>query len=205
MTLFTPNPSDRRPSPWATASLLAHAAFLAAILFHHPISVSPMKLPGDDHGHRLTLTYVPGRAAPQASIATPLPPRPTPATISPIHTAKAAPLAATSTSPGSSNSTAAQGTDALGNGNVTVALATFFPRPAPNLSDLPAHTRGDVVVDIIIDATGKITDTKVAQSLGATVDQTVLATIQTWTFKPATRDGVPVASEQELLFHYERG
>jgi protein TonB len=37
------------------------------------------------------------------------------------------------------------------------------------------------------------------------VDESVLATVQTWTFKPATKDGKPVASEQQLLFHYERG
>jgi protein TonB len=41
--------------------------------------------------------------------------------------------------------------------------------------------------------------------MGAGIDQTILATIQTWTFKPATKDGVAVSSQQELLFHYERG
>ncbi len=41
--------------------------------------------------------------------------------------------------------------------------------------------------------------------MGAAIDSNVLATIQTWVFEPATRDGVAVASEQELLFHYERG
>jgi protein TonB len=36
------------------------------------------------------------------------------------------------------------------------------------------------------------------------VEQQVIATVQTWTFTPATRNGTPIASEQELLFHYER-
>jgi protein TonB len=33
----------------------------------------------------------------------------------------------------------------------------------------------------------------------------VIATIRQWTFNPANRDGHPIASEQELHFHYEKG
>ncbi len=31
-----------------------------------------------------------------------------------------------------------------------------------------------------------------------------MAIIQTWTFTPATKAGKAVASEQQLLFHFER-
>jgi len=75
----------------------------------------------------------------------------------------------------------------------------------PSLAGLPHGTRGDVIVEVTIDEQGKIVESQVAQSMGSTIDETVLATIQTWTFKPATKDGVPVPSQQELLFHYERG
>jgi protein TonB len=61
-----------------------------------------------------------------------------------------------------------------------------------------------VIIDVVIDEQGKIVKTEVAQSMGQGIDDTVLTAIQTWTFKPATKDGVPVPSEQELLFHYER-
>ena len=60
-----------------------------------------------------------------------------------------------------------------------------------------------MVIDVTIDDQGHIVDSHVDQSLGHGVDETVLATIQTWTFKPATKDGKPVPSEQQLLFHYE--
>ena len=43
-----------------------------------------------------------------------------------------------------------------------------------------------------------------AKGLGYGVDEAVMATVQQWTFHPATRNGQPVPSEQELLFHYER-
>lgn len=57
---------------------------------------------------------------------------------------------------------------------------------------------------MVIDEQGRIVKTQVALSMGQGIDDTVLAAIQTWTFKPATKDGIPVPSEQELLFHYER-
>jgi protein TonB len=61
-----------------------------------------------------------------------------------------------------------------------------------------------VVIDIVIDATGKIVQLSMAKGVGHGVDEAVIATVQHWTFHPATRNGQPVASEQELLFHYER-
>jgi protein TonB len=41
--------------------------------------------------------------------------------------------------------------------------------------------------------------------LDPSVDQAVIATVRQWLFTPATKDGVPVVSEQEFHFHYERG
>jgi protein TonB len=81
----------------------------------------------------------------------------------------------------------------------------IHPSPTPDLSKLPSGTRGDVVVDVVIDKTGRIAKSSLARGLGHGVDETVLAVIQQWTFQPAKRNGVPVDSEQELLFHYEHG
>ncbi len=41
--------------------------------------------------------------------------------------------------------------------------------------------------------------------LGYGVDETVIATVEQWVFHPALASGRPVASEQELHFHYEKG
>jgi protein TonB len=94
--------------------------------------------------------------------------------------------------------------DPSGEADVSVAMANFYPTPKPNLSVLPHGTRGDIVIDIVIDEDGKVVDTRVDQGLGHGVDEAVLAVIQTWTFTPATKAGKPVASEQQLLFHFER-
>ncbi len=43
------------------------------------------------------------------------------------------------------------------------------------------------------------------KGLGSPVDEYVIATVQQWKYTPAKKNGVPVVSEQELHFHYERG
>jgi len=188
------------------ASALLHVAVLAIVLHVGRIEVEPARFPGTEHGSRISLTYSPGGAPAQSAMAAvkPVAAKLTQQvkSVRDTHTHVAA---ATTTAPPSPNPSAAQGGDARGSGNVTVALATFFPRPMPSLAGLPHGTRGDVIVEVTIDEQGKIVESQVAQSMGSTIDETVLATIQTWTFKPATKDGVPVPSQQELLFHYERG
>jgi periplasmic protein TonB len=189
---------------WIVASLLVHLAVLGVLLYTRPPQLMPVEMPGDHTGHLVSLTYEPGNSAPPSTLqakarppAKPLPsyavaaPNPTPATPS-------APSASTSTA-------AATGADALGDGDTTLALVVSHPPPHPDLAQLPAGTRGDVIVDVVIDKTGRIAKFTMTHGLGHGVDETVLATIQQWTFQPATRNGIPVASEQELLFHYERG
>lgn len=160
--------------------------------------------PGTAVGTRITLTYSPGRPAPQVAgvVAHAVAARQVQAVVkavsAPAQLASAAAAVATVTDAGS-------GSDSKGSGNVTVALATYFPWPRPDLAELAHGARGDVIVEVTIDATGRISESKLAQGLGTNIDQTVMTMIQGWVFKPATRDGVAVSSEQELLFHYERG
>jgi protein TonB len=96
------------------------------------------------------------------------------------------------------------GGDPSGEADVSVAMADFYPAPKPDLSALPHGTRGDVVIDIVVDEDGKVVETQVDQGLGHGVDEAVIAVVQTWTFTPATKSGKPVASKQQLLFHFER-
>ena len=185
------------------ASAVLHVTVLAILLHVRRIEVEPARYPGTKLGSHLSLTYSPGRAVTQTSLAA-LKPAPAKLT-NPVKSMTPEHAAATMVSPASAHPNAAQGGDALGSGDVTVALAQFFPAPKPDLTQLPRGTRGDVIIDVVIDEQGKIIETQVAQSMGESVDGAVLATIQTWTFKPATRNGIAVPSEQELLFHYERG
>ena len=96
------------------------------------------------------------------------------------------------------------GGDPTGEADVSLATANFYPDPKPDLSLIPHGTRGDVVIDIVIDEEGRVVDAKVDQGLAQGLDEAVIAVVETWTFYPATKAGKPVASEQQLLFHFER-
>lgn len=99
---------------------------------------------------------------------------------------------------------ATPGNDALGTGDINIALLSVFPTPKPDLSQLPRGAKGDVVLDVVIDENGKIAKLTMERGVGHGVDESVIATVRNWEFHPATRNGKPVASEQELLFHFER-
>jgi protein TonB len=198
--------SDGRPAlgRWIAASIVLHLSILGVLLYARSSQLAPVGLPGDRTGHLLQLTYLPGDSAPSSTLQAPKRPAG-----KPVHThtvtAPVPALVAPSVAMAATSTEAATGADALGDGDTTIALVVVHPPPHPDLTQLPAGTRGDVIVDVVIDKTGRIAKFTMTHGLGYGVDETVLATIQQWTFQPATRNGVPVASEQELLFHYERG
>ena len=207
-TIGKPIAATTRSPRHAVASILLHLFLLAAIIHQRASFIAPIRLPGNEHGTNLMVTYLPGRAPVQASTPnpkttpqqaatdTPLP-MPTPK----LKTDTASP---NTNSPASPNPDSTTGADSLGEGNINIALASYFPAPKPDLSTLPRGTKGDVILDVVIDTAGKIADIKMTSGLGHGIDETVIATVQQWTFHPATKDGQPVASEQELHFHYEK-
>jgi periplasmic protein TonB len=213
-TIGKPIAAQPRSVQHIALSASAHALALlliAAALHHSKAWIAPYRLPGTALGHNFVVAYMPDRAPEQSATAkaktqpdpkltAPKSLLPTPAKPKPEHTT--APSTATTASP---NPDAATGADALGSGNITIALTAYFPPPHPDLSALPHGTRGDVILRVVIDTDGKITDLKKLSGLGYGVDETVIATVQQWTFHPALQNGHPVASEQELHFHYERG
>jgi len=208
-TIGKPVAVPHRMPKYAAASALLHLLLIVALVHQSASWVAPIRLPGSPRGTNLLLTYSPGRAplqtsAPnpkaqpkQAESTTPLPTLPTPKL-------KEAAASSNANSPASTQPDSAAGADSLGSGNINIALVSYFPTPKPDLSTLPRGTKGDVILDIVIDTTGKIADIKMTCGLGHGIDENVIATVQQWTFHPATKDGQPVASEQELHFHYEK-
>jgi TonB family protein len=78
-------------------------------------------------------------------------------------------------------------------------VATSDPVAYPwELPDL----EGNVVVEIIIDEHGEIVGKTVLQSLGPKLDDRVLHALENWRFHPATRNGAPIASKQDAIFHF---
>ena len=185
VTLTSMHPDHRRSSSWKTVSVVLHVAFLAALTYQvrtvakvHKRSTA-LKLTPYAPGHTAAVQppkpkIVRSKEEPKLALKQPEPPPPS------------------------------NGGDPSGEADVSVAMAEFYPAPKPDLSALPHGTHGDIVVDVEIDETGKVVDAHLDQGLGHGVDEAVLAVLETWTFDPATKAGKPVASVQQLLFHFDR-
>jgi protein TonB len=175
----------RRTSLWKVASVVLHVLILAALMVQIPtaIKVLPRRTA------RVLIPYAPGHTAMAQT--------PKPKIVKPKDPPKLAMKEPDPPPP-------SNGGDPTGEADVTLAMASFFPDPKPNLAVLPHGTSGDVVVDIVIDEEGKVVDAHLDQGLGHGVDEAVLAVVETWTFYPATKAGKPVASSQQLLFHFDR-
>src|SRR5579863_7063599 len=78
---------------------------------------------------------------------------------------------------------------------VTTAYPVAYPW------DLPEY-EGNVVVEVTIDQLGQIVSKTVLQSMGPKLDEKALAALENWRFRPATRNGAPIPSKQDCIFHF---
>jgi len=85
---------------------------------------------------------------------------------------------------------------------VRPALPTIFPDPPIERSQLAAEIQGDVIVEVTIDTVGEVIETRLLSGVGHGIDEQVVATLKSWRFKPATIDGVPIPSKQDVHFHF---
>jgi protein TonB len=185
-------------------SIAAHAVIILAVAIeiHHAPRIAHFRLPGTAKGLTLLTYYSPGSRKPVASDSS-------------VRTkqnlnrksglrktiSQPTPLEPPHADPGTGNTNES----GLGEGDIRIALQQHFPYPQPDLSVLAHGTKGDVVLDAVIDEHGRVAQLTLLKGLAPSIDQAVIATVKQWLFTPATKDGVPVASEQEFRFHYERG
>jgi periplasmic protein TonB len=219
--MFLEPPTRHRLTLSGGVSLALHLVVMGAIVGYahvHPVRV--FNLPGTALGGHVDLVYLPGRAPaptshPAAKIKptavaelNPSPAAPTPAAPMALHLPPRPHLTLTPTASAQNNSPASaapdqtRGSDSWGSGDVEIAFTTYSPSPAPDLSALPHGAQGDVIVDITINPDGRVSDLAVLKTLGYGIESSVIATVRTWVFRPATKDGMPIASEQELHFHF---
>ena len=187
------------------ASVVVHAVVIAAVVgvLHRAVRIAPYRFPGTNQGVRLLTYYAPGstRLA-QSDVPAKVVEDTTPKRIVHSAAAVAAPktAAAASAERGVGNATSS----GLGDGNIRIALQKYFPYPKPSLATLPHGTAGDVILHVVIDEHVKISELTLLQGLGPAIDDAVIQTVNQWTYTPAMKNGVSVASVQELHFHYER-
>lgn len=196
-----------------TASVGAHLIFLGFVLHSPaPIFVAPSLLTKGDGGSSLTRIYYGGRSGVTQK-------RPVPHVfarqVTPKHLAQLPPLSAKMQKGNTAASQLASDGVAAGSlyGSLSYGpLRGFEVRPAlPVVSFDPVvesgmlnGEAGDVIVEITIDSVGNITEMKVLQSFNPLVDQKVIAALEKWHFVPATKDGIPIPSKQDVHYHFPR-
>jgi protein TonB len=186
-------------------SVAAHVAILLAIAIwmHRTPRIATFRLPGTTRGLTLLTYYSPGSRKPAASdsVVHSRQTKSNPRTGSRTDVAKPTPPEPPQADAGTGNTTES----GIGEGDIRIALLQRFPYPQPDLSALAHGTKGDIILDAVIDEHGKVAGLTLRKGLDPAIDQAVIATVKQWLFTPATKGGVPVASEQEFHFHYERG
>jgi protein TonB len=187
-------------------SLSAHVALLLCIVggVRWAPKIAPFRLPGTAQGVTTLTYYSPGSYKPvtsEAALHSPEHAKSTPA----LHPAKKIVPKPQETQPAQAEVGVGEAAKSgVGEGDITIALQTVFLYPHPDLSSLPRGTKGDVILDAVIDEHGNISQLTLLKGLGSPVDDTVIAAVRQWQYTPAKKNGVPVVSEQELHFHYER-
>ncbi|HJT54244.1 MAG TPA: energy transducer TonB [Candidatus Angelobacter sp.] len=67
--------------------------------------------------------------------------------------------------------------------------------PEPDFSEEARHARyqGIVVMHIVVDTSGNVSDIRIDRALGRGLDENAVDAVKKWKFSPATRDGQPVS------------
>lgn len=93
----------------------------------------------------------------------------------------------------------------LGAGITPPFVAT---KPPPGFSDEAriAKLEGSVLLSLIVGANGRPRDMQVIRPLGLGLDESAIENVKTWTFKPGTKNGVPVdvRVNEEVFFRPKR-
>jgi Ca-activated chloride channel homolog len=73
--------------------------------------------------------------------------------------------------------------------------ATYSPSPRYTQSALKDRITGEVFMEFVVDENGRVQSVRVTRSLRADLDDSAVATLKTWRFEPARKDGRAVPSQ----------
>lgn len=77
-------------------------------------------------------------------------------------------------------------------GEVSAPIPIYKPEPPYSEEARKAKYQGEVILQIVVDTNGNVTDARVVKALGLGLDEKALETVRTWKFKPGLRNGTPV-------------
>jgi TonB family protein len=87
-------------------------------------------------------------------------------------------------------------------GDVTAPVPIYKPEPAYTKEARAAKLQDTVILWIVVDASGNVTDVKLVRGVDKGLDESAMQTVRTWKFKPAMKKGktVPVRVVVEVSF-----
>jgi TonB family protein len=187
-------PEKKKRNTSLLISFALHCAVIYALVHRAPMFVQPSSVTWGKHGESTAVVYFAQNKEPQSESKK---------LVLPAKRKSKAPAkrlehpdsVRAGVETGSLDRGPANGSEAM------PALPLIFPDPAIFPWQL-ANLRGDVVIEVTIDAQGNVTDTRVLQSLQQDIDNKCVATLKGWRFKPATLDGTAIASRQDVHFHF---
>ena len=190
----TQQPERKKRNASLLFSFALHCAVIYALVDRAPMFVKPSSVAWGRHGQLETVVYFAQNAGPESASRKLVLPRKAKRQVQREAPRKPEALRA-GVETGSLDHGPANGSEAQ------PALPLIFPDPVIFPWQV-ANVRGDVVVEVTIDAQGNVTDTRVLQSLKQEIDEKIVSTLKGWRFKPATLDGLAIASRQDVHFHF---
>ena len=202
----------KRRVTWLLVSLALHFVFLGWLLHSPPpIFVAPSSVVRGEAGSALTRIYFGGDSG--VSQEQPKPPltwqraqkKATAHRLDPPSAKLELGNETASNRPGGPAAGSLYGS--LSYGTVTgpeIRPALPIVSPDPVFGSDVSGIEGDVIVEITIDEQGTIVQKVVLRSLGPAVDERVLAALEKWHFTPASKNGIPIPSKQDVYYHFPR-
>lgn len=86
----------------------------------------------------------------------------------------------------------------IGPGGVQPPKPLFTPEPPFPDRASREHYEGIVVLNVIVDKTGRVQNIRLVRPAGMGMEEEAVATVSKWRFKPAQREGEPVAVEMNI-------
>jgi TonB family protein len=76
--------------------------------------------------------------------------------------------------------------------------ATYTPEPQFSEKARHAKYQGTVILNVVVDKAGNVSRIRLERPLGMGLDENAMEGLKIWRFKPATRNGQPVAVEMNI-------
>lgn len=87
-------------------------------------------------------------------------------------------------------------------GSMQAPVRLYAPTPAYTEAARRIRKQGDVIVEAVIDADGRVRDARILRSLGFGLDESTLRALGEWRFEPARKAGRPIPVIYTLVVRF---